>query len=92
MFNRMVRIKECGDNNCIQITDKQSGFMGKGTGSSKQEALGDATQQLFEELLQNNLLSLFDLCDLHITFPHPNQEQCKNVQINPCILLYYSIL
>jgi hypothetical protein len=37
MFGRMMRIKECGENNCIQITDKQSGLIGKGTGGSKQE-------------------------------------------------------
>ena len=37
MFGRMMRVKECGENNCIQITDKQSNLVGKGTGASKQE-------------------------------------------------------
>ena len=80
----MVRVKQCGENNCIEITDKQTGLVGRGTGSSSQEALGDATQQLFEELLEKGHLSLFDLCELHITFPHPNKDQCPGVEINPC--------
>lgn len=43
---------------------------------------------MFDELLHKGLLSLHDLCDLHITFPHPNQEQCPGQSINPCNLIH----
>lgn len=52
------------------------------------EALGDVTKKMFDELISRNLLSLNDLCHLHIIFPHPNQAVCPGVQINPCDLIH----
>ncbi|RMZ94173.1 hypothetical protein BpHYR1_042965 [Brachionus plicatilis] len=87
IFGRPMRIKMCGDA-CVQITDRGSSITSTGTGTTLQEALGDATKKIFDELLKRNLLSLHDLCVLHITFPHPNQAQCPGAIINPCDLLH----
>ncbi len=54
----------------------------------KKEALGDASKQMYEELLKEGQLSLYDLCDLHITFPHPDQQTCPGVNIDPCDLTH----
>ena len=82
-----MRLKMCGDA-CCQLTDRASGITEVGTGSNAQEAIGDATKKLFDELLTKNILSLNDLCDLHITFPHPDQTTCAGYQINPCDLIH----
>ncbi len=55
---------------------------------SSKEAIGDATKKLFDDLLSKNLLSLHDLCDLHITFPHPDENMCPGFSINPCDLIH----
>jgi len=34
------------------------------------------------------LLSLQNLCDLNIHFPHPDQSTCPGVQISPCDLIH----
>ncbi len=65
-----MRIKTCGEA-CVQITDRATGITETGTGNTMQEAMGDATKKMFDELLSRGILSLHDLCDLHITFPHP---------------------
>jgi hypothetical protein len=52
------------------------------------EAIGDATKKIFDELLKKGLLTLHDLCDLHIHFPHPDQQTCPGVEISPCDLIH----
>ncbi len=34
---------------------------------------------MFDELLTKNILSLHDLCDLHITFPHPSESNILKI-------------
>lgn len=87
IYGRSMRLKMCGED-CAQLTDRASGITEVGHGSNTQEALGDATKKMFDELISRNLLSLNDLCHLHITFPHPNQETCPGVIINPCDLYH----
>lgn len=87
IFGRSMRIKMCGET-CAQITDRASGLTEVGMGDTVQGAIGDATKKLFDELLTKDLISLHDLCDLHITFPHPDQNTCPGFQINPCDLIH----
>ncbi|CAF0831446.1 unnamed protein product [Brachionus calyciflorus] len=87
IFDRSMRIKMCGET-CVQITDRASSITTTGTGATLQEALGVATKNMFDELLIRNLLSLHDLCNLNIVFPHPNTLQCAGQVINPCDLLH----
>lgn len=89
LYGRSMRIKMCNeDATCVQITDRASGITEVGTGSNTQEAIGDASKKIFDELLSKNLLSLYDLCNLHITFPHPDQTTCPGFNINPCDLIH----
>merc|ERR1712122_74211 len=89
IFGRSMRLKICNEEaTCVQLTDRASGLSEVGTGSNTQEATGDATKKLFDDLLTKNILSLHDLCDLHIFFPHPDQNTCPGVQINPCDLIH----
>ncbi len=83
-----MKVKVCSDSEfCIQITDEYTGIVSTGNGQSYQEALGSATKDIYEELLQDGQLSLYDLCELHMRFPHPDQDNCSNIEINPCDLL-----
>lgn len=71
-----MKVKICEESDfCIEITDEWSGVITTGTGKSYQEAIGDATKQMYEELLKKGKLSLQDLCDLHIVFPHPGSTE-----------------
>jgi hypothetical protein len=84
-----MKVKVCTDAKfCIQITDQYTGIVSTGTGESYQEALGAATRDIYEELLQDGQLSVYDLCELHMSFPHPDQDNCSDVKINPCDLLH----
>ena len=59
---------------CVTITDRASGHSHTGTGATNQEAIGEATKKIFDDLLTHDLLSLHDLCELHIVFPHPGSN------------------
>jgi len=86
IYGRPMTVKLCGEENCIQLLDKGSGFTTVGKGDNVQHALGDAISEMLTKLLERNLLSMHDLCREHIHFPHPDQENCRGVEINTCEL------
>ncbi|CAF3785131.1 unnamed protein product [Rotaria magnacalcarata] len=86
VYGRPMQLKLCGSENCIQLLDKGSGITTVGKGGSMQEALGDASGAMLTSLLERRLLSMHDLCREHIHFPHPDKENCANVEINTCEL------
>jgi len=86
VYGRPMQLKLCGENNCIQLLDKGTGFTMVGKGDSMQHAIGDAMQGMLAKLLERKQLSMHDLCREHIHFPHPDQEQCAGVEINTCEL------
>ena len=87
VYGRGMRIQLCSKENagCIQLTDRATGISFVGTGSTTQEAVGDATKKMFDELLTRNLLSLHDLCSQSLVFPHPSPD-CQGYWLNPCEL------
>ncbi|CAF1331523.1 unnamed protein product [Adineta steineri] len=86
IYGRPMQVKLCGVENCIQVLDKGSGITTVGKGDNVQHALGDAVGAMLTSLLERNLLSMHDLCREHIHFPHPDRENCPNVEINTCEL------